>query len=170
MHKKISKHKIKIVSLSILSIIVMPNFNQADTNSQNNVIKPLEGNLDINKKADSVFSKIKIPAPVYYKGNTLRAPFDNSEMISKKVIHTNPLLNYPLAMLKFLGTMEQGNKLFGYILAPDNKMYQVKTGDLIGDQEGKIIDIDQKHIKVLERNPDDGNKKIIETLMLKDES
>lgn len=124
-----------------------------------------------NNKSDSSMN-IPFPEPSTYRGDALRPPFEDSQLFSaKSSVQLNPLLTYPLIMLRLLGTVTQDNASIAFILAPDNKMYQVKIGDLIGDHKGKIVNIRTNRVDVMEHDTENGKpgSQRIDTLKLKEE-
>jgi len=112
--------------------------------------------------------KIAVPAPVVYSAAPLRAPFGQTATgekttVMSKEAEANPLLAYSLSMLRFMGTLSHGRNMVAFILAPDNKVYEVKIGDEMGDTKGKVIHIESDRIDIKEPNG------ITTTLKLKDE-
>lgn len=94
---------------------------------------------------------IEAPTPATYQAATLRHPFEEGEVDHKKGGEAQPLVGYPLSMLRFMGTVWQNNEFFGFIQAPDNKIYTIKVGNLIGDQQGKVVNIYEDHLEVREQ-------------------
>ena len=88
-----------------------------------------------------------MPKPVVFETNSSRSPFEAAEdttvrnAANSSQIAMHPLEGFTLSALKFKGTVTQGTQTLAFILAPDNKLYQVKLGDIIGDHYGKIIHI-----------------------------
>ena len=112
------------------------------------------------------------PVPAIFHAGQLRSPFENSTLAGQgKPASNNPLQLYPITMLRFVGVIEQDKIDYGFILTPDNKVYPVKQGDLIGDHYGKVVSITQQKINVMEENASNGGSPIqrIITLQLKDE-
>lgn len=94
--------------------------------------------------------EINLPTSISYTARAYRAPFASSETKTGGKIETkNPLQNYPISMLRFVGTLMWSNQIYAYILAPDGVIYKVKEGDMIGDHYGKVmkIQVDQLNIK-----------------------
>ena len=114
------------------------------------------------------------PTPVTFATNAGRSPFEeHAEAIktattAESLLH--PLQGYALSGLKFKGTVTQGDATFAFILAPDDKLYQVKLGDIIGDHYGKIVNIYPDHLEVQEKVSDRANQTTtrIVTLQRKD--
>ena len=69
-----------------------------------------------------------------------------------------PLEAFPLENLKMVGTLEQQKAVFALIKTPDNNLYRVKTGDYMGQNFGRIINIDESAVKLKELVQDSGNE------------
>jgi type IV pilus assembly protein PilP len=114
------------------------------------------------------------PSPVTFVTNSGRSPFeehaDAIKTASSAETLMHPLQGYALSGLKFKGTVTQGAETFAFILAPDDKLYQVKLGDIIGDHYGKIVNIYPDHLEVQEKVSDRTNQTTtrIVTLQRKD--
>jgi type IV pilus assembly protein PilP len=114
------------------------------------------------------------PTPVTFETNAVRSPFEGGAETAVKVNNADmlahPLQGYALTGLKFKGTVTQGKEIFAFILAPDDKLYQVKLGDIIGDHYGKIVNIYSDRIEVQESVNDTANNTTtrIVTLQRKD--
>ncbi|HSI45763.1 MAG TPA: pilus assembly protein PilP [Methylophilus sp.] len=52
--------------------------------------------------------------------------------------HKEPLEAYPLEGLKFVGVLSKKNRIFAAIQTPDNMVYQVKPGQYMGENLGRI--------------------------------
>lgn len=69
-----------------------------------------------------------------------------------------PLEAFPLENLKMVGTLQQKKDIFALIKTPDNNLYRVKTGDFMGQNFGRIIDINESALKLKELVQDSGNE------------
>jgi type IV pilus assembly protein PilP len=69
-----------------------------------------------------------------------------------------PLEAFPLENLKMVGTLEQHKKVYALIKTPDNNLYRVKTGDFMGQNFGRITDINESALKLKELVQDSGNE------------
>jgi type IV pilus assembly protein PilP len=69
-----------------------------------------------------------------------------------------PLEAFPLENLKMVGTLEQKKAVFALIKTPDNNLYRVKSGDYIGQNFGRIVNIDEGTVKLKELIQDSGNE------------
>lgn len=74
--------------------------------------------------------------------------YSGTEANSAKNNAANPLQAYPLKDLKFAGTLTENNKISAYVMTPDNMIYLVKVGDVIGEDYGKIVKIDSDHLAI----------------------
>ncbi|MHB1948167.1 MAG: pilus assembly protein PilP [Gammaproteobacteria bacterium] len=109
------------------------------------------------------------PTPIVYTAHPERSPFNKEAPLNQAL---SPLLMYPISMLKFMGTMSTSGKNFAYVIAPDNKLYQVKIGDRIGDHGGVVSQISTDHMDITEENTEEnsnGAQRIV-TLQLKEEN
>jgi type IV pilus assembly protein PilP len=69
-----------------------------------------------------------------------------------------PLEAFPLENLKMVGTLQQQKNMFAIIKTPDNNLYRVRTGDFMGQNFGRIIDISEAALKLKELVQDSGNE------------
>ncbi len=115
--------------------------------------------------------EFKIVEPFVYKRDAnLRDPFrlvdklNTSEEKEDEIepdngIHPDPnrvkepLEAFPLSNLKMVGTITMNSKLWGLVKNDSNTIYRVKTGDYLGKNDGKITQIDNKKIDLLEILP-----------------
>ncbi len=124
--------------------------------------------------ANTPIPEITLPTPAQYQADLLRSPFEAPPESTSKAnaIKTNPLQAYPINMLRFIGTLTKGNTTYGFIITPDNLIYQVEEGDLIGERGNKVISIypDKMNIMEEQKNAIYGSKPIqrIITLQLED--
>lgn len=99
-------------------------------------------------------SEIQAPTSVTYRSKSQQADLDfiQEEMTLAK----NPLQATPLNMLKFVGTLMYDNATLAYVMTPDNKVYQVKIGDIIGDHNGRITKIESDRLEIEEQRHTEG--------------
>lgn len=119
--------------------------------------KKIHGYIDhlkktmVTAKKKEVMPELVFPTPATFKGDTMRPPFNSSDIYSNnKNMSINPLAAYPVSMLKFTGTLINNSDIYAYIMAPDNKLYQAKVGDIIGIHYGKIVNIYPDRVEVVE--------------------
>lgn len=81
-----------------------------------------------------------------------------------------PLEAFPLENLKMVGTLQQQKAMYALIKTPDNNLYRVTSGDYIGQNFGRIIDINETAVKLKELVQDSGNdwKEEERTLLLQE--
>ena len=69
-----------------------------------------------------------------------------------------PLEAFPLENLKMVGTLQQQKNFYALIKTPDNNLYRVKPGDVVGQNFGRIIDINESAVKLKELIQDSGSE------------
>jgi type IV pilus assembly protein PilP len=69
-----------------------------------------------------------------------------------------PLEAFPLENLKMVGTLQQQKTVYALIKTPDNNLYRVKAGDFMGQNFGRIIDINEAALKLKELVQDSGSE------------
>lgn len=82
----------------------------------------------------------------------------NGDAKSTNGAFVNPLQAYPATKYQFVGVLIEDDRLSAYLLAPDGLIYQVKEGDAIGDNYGKISKIDSDHLTVIEQTTEKNMK------------
>jgi type IV pilus assembly protein PilP len=61
-----------------------------------------------------------------------------------------PLEAYPLENLRMVGTLAQKGAIFALIKTPDNNLFRVHKGNYLGQDFGRITDIDEVNVKLKE--------------------
>jgi len=108
--------------------------------------------------------EIKTFETFVYESKELRNPFtpsldeslatmDDSGLQPDQNRKREPLEQYPLDSLIFVGHLEKSGVQWGLITAPDSTIYRVQTGNFIGKNYGKIISISETTIKLVEIIP-----------------
>ena len=69
-----------------------------------------------------------------------------------------PLEAFPLENLKMVGTLQQKKDFYALIKTPDNNLYRVRSGDFMGQNFGRITDINESAVKLTELIQDGGNE------------
>ena len=69
-----------------------------------------------------------------------------------------PLEAFPLENLKMVGTLQQHKNMYALIKTPDNNLHRVKPGDFMGQNFGRIIDINESAVKLKELVQDSGSE------------
>lgn len=81
-----------------------------------------------------------------------------------------PLEAYPLENLKMVGTLNQKNQFHALVKAPDSSLFRVTSGNFMGQNFGRIIDISETTIKLKELVQDSSGewKEEERTMLLQD--
>ena len=64
------------------------------------------------------------------------------------------LESYPLDGLRMMGTLEKDEEFWGIVRDPDSIIHRVQVGNYIGQNHGKITNISEDRIQLLEIIPD----------------
>ena len=67
-----------------------------------------------------------------------------------------PLEAFPLESLRMVGTLEQKKTMFALVKAPDSTLYRVRSGNYLGQNFGRIVDISESQVKLKEIVQDSG--------------
>lgn len=104
-----------------------------------------------------------------YQANNQRNPFDASIFQAKIVekirkpnsaISPDPnrtpefLENFPLDTLRMVGTMEQRGSLWALIQTPEKTIQRISSGNYLGQNNGKVLEVSDAGIKIEEIVPD----------------
>lgn len=120
------------------------------------------------------------PLPVYkpyqsfvYNAGSLRSPFEPMLRDGRGGPNSNrakePLENFPLDSLRFVGTMQEGKAVWALITAPDGSVYQVSAGNYMGQNYGQVTSITANSLTLTEMVPNgDGWRPHPVTLILHD--
>lgn len=82
-----------------------------------------------------------------------------------------PLEKFPLESLKMVGSLEQDEKSYALIKAPDSTLHRVKEGGYLGQNFGLIADISESEVnlkEIVQDSTGDWSERI-STLMLEDQ-
>ncbi|MDX1836656.1 pilus assembly protein PilP [Legionella taurinensis] len=116
-----------------------------------------------------------LPKFTYPEVDSRRSPFKPKEIKmtneDKLAPNTNrpkqPLEQYPLDSLKFVGVLKENETVWGLISKPDGEIVRVKPGDYMGQNFGKVISISNELLKLEETTQIAGKwKKQITTINL----
>jgi type IV pilus assembly protein PilP len=94
------------------------------------------------------FSGRRYPVSVGEQG-ALKAMSANSDApnISRR---RGPLEGYNLRDLAYVGNIDKGKVRFAIIKAPDNSLYRISVGEFIGMEFGKIVEITDHTLQIVE--------------------
>ena len=126
------------------------------------------------RSIDPIPKLIPLPKFLFPVGINRRNPFKPSAQERKmdpfapdQHRKKQPLEEFPLDALKFVGNIKQGRVLWALIKQPGGKIDFVKVGDYMGKNYGRIIVIKSDFIKIEETTKDSGKwDKHITTLNL----
>ena len=65
-----------------------------------------------------------------------------------------PLEAFPLDTLSMVGILEQGQNFWGLIKDPQNLVHRVQVGNYMGKSEGRVIEINESAVSLIEVIPD----------------
>ncbi|HID44970.1 MAG TPA: pilus assembly protein PilP [Chromatiaceae bacterium] len=110
--------------------------------------------------------QIKQAETYLYVGGNRRNPFvpteDGTEvMVSADTTGPRPdpnrrkeeLESFPLDALKMVGTLDQKNAVWALVQSPEGTIHRVKSGNYLGQNDGRIVSIEEEKINVLELIP-----------------
>lgn len=61
---------------------------------------------------------------------------------------------FPLDGLKMVGSLGSGKNLVALVMAPDKVTYRVRSGDYMGQSDGRVTDVHEDRIELVELVPD----------------
>ena len=110
----------------------------------------------------------ELPPPTPYKSyeyqpDGARSPFEAQEQQSAGAgSGTRPdpsrprqyLEGFPLDTMKMVGTLRLGGQLHGLVRTADGRVHRVLTGNYLGQNDGRITEIDEIEIQLIEIIPD----------------
>lgn len=65
-----------------------------------------------------------------------------------------PLEEFPMDSLRMVGTIKLANRTYALIKAPDNVIHRVSTGDHMGQNYGKVSQVTEAEVEMMEIVPD----------------
>ena len=101
-----------------------------------------------------------------YSAGDLRDPFvanvdlDKDETTKSSLLNPDstrpkqPLEVFPLDTLSMVGILEQNDQLWGLIKDPQNLVHRVQVGNYMGQNEGRVLEINESAIYLVEIVPD----------------
>lgn len=101
-----------------------------------------------------------------YVGGNRRNPFVPTEDGTEVMVNTDStgprpdpnrrkeeLDSFPLDALKMVGTLDQKNSVWALVQSPDGTIHRVKSGNYLGQNDGRIVSIEEEKINVTELIP-----------------
>lgn len=98
-----------------------------------------------------------------YAAHDLRDPFTTFQVLAAATEDDNsvsgpikdrkkqPLEQFPLDTLKFVGHLEKNGVRWGLIEAPDATVYRIQVGNYLGKNFGQILSISDSNVKIKEK-------------------
>lgn len=124
-----------------------------------------------NKIPVAEIKKLETPKVSQYQSASLRSPFASRYPAASATGKSgNNLQSYPLAALRIVGTISKDEQMLAIIQTPDNIIFEVKKGDMIGDNQGKVLSILPDKISIMELGSEKGKPTMqrVITLRMKD--
>lgn len=109
------------------------------------------------------------PQAVQYQSETKRNPFSPilSSTTESPTGKAESIHAFPLNMIRFVGTVVEGNKTWAIMMTPDDRLYQVTVDDMIGNPPSKVTKVGMDHIEVLEVTIDENQRETQRLVTLK---
>jgi type IV pilus assembly protein PilP len=158
-----SKQIKKISSLSIASLAVL--LVSGCSRETNDLYTFIENEKSSNVGSVKPIPQFKPYESFSYTAAELRDPFvsnaeidDENEIADGPTPENNrpkqPLESFPLDTLALVGLLEQAKNRWGLIKDPQNVVHRVKLGNYMGQNEGRITEITETNISLVEIIPD----------------
>ena len=94
------------------------------------------------------YNAFDLPDP--FKPRKIEPTKGGSKLAPDLTRRREPLEAYPLESLNMVGTLQQGKSTYALVRTPDRDVYQVTTGNYLGQNFGVITGIDEGGIKLKE--------------------
>jgi type IV pilus assembly protein PilP len=100
-----------------------------------------------------------LPKFQYPEQEIRRSPFKPIVLVNETQIDSKapnldrpkqPLENFPLDALKFVGTLKEGKIIWALISQPDGTISRIKTGEYMGKNFGQVLEINNETITLVE--------------------
>jgi type IV pilus assembly protein PilP len=94
------------------------------------------------------YNAFDLPDP--FKPRKIEPTKGNSKLAPDLARRREPLESYPLESLNMVGTLQQGKSTYALVRTPDKDVYQVTTGNYLGQNFGVILGISESEIRLKE--------------------
>jgi len=98
-----------------------------------------------------------LPKFIYPENESRRSPFKQFQVVKPPDMYApnlartkQPLEEFPLDALQFVGILKQGPSLWGLISQPGGLISRVKVGDYMGKNFGQVTSVKETSITVVE--------------------
>jgi type IV pilus assembly protein PilP len=108
--------------------------------------KPIEGIPEIKKYKKFTYSAANLRNPFKRQKQDV-APIGQQPDLNRP---KQPLEAFPLDSLKMVGSLTQGRRIWAIVSAPNGSVFPVGTGDYMGKHFGRIVNVTQNKIVLLE--------------------
>ena len=114
--------------------------------------KGVRGQLDplpqIKPYEPFAYNAFDLPDP--FKPRKIEPTKGTSKLAPDLTRRREPLEAYPLEALNMVGTLQQGKSTYALVRTPDKDVYQVTTGNYLGQNFGVILGINENEIRLKE--------------------
>ena len=103
------------------------------------------------------YSSVNIRDPFRPQTDPTAIPLDESEYTGPRPEATRrrePLESYPVDSLKMVGLLEQKEQTWGLVKDPEGTIHRVQPGNYAGQNHGKIVQVSESRIDIVELVPD----------------
>lgn len=94
------------------------------------------------------YNAYDLPDP--FKPRKIETAKGNSKLAPDLARRREPLESYPLEALSMVGTLERGKGVYALVRTPEKDIYQVRTGNYMGQNFGVVTGITDSEIKLKE--------------------
>jgi type IV pilus assembly protein PilP len=94
------------------------------------------------------YNAFDLPDP--FKPRKIEPTKGTSKLAPDLTRRREPLESYPLESLNMVGTLQQGKSTYALVRTPDKDVYQVTTGNYLGQNFGVILGINENEIRLKE--------------------
>tara|TARA_R110000868_G_scaffold380784_1_gene646895 strand:+ start:69742 stop:70266 length:525 start_codon:yes stop_codon:yes gene_type:complete len=139
----------RMISLTLLILLSLTSCSGGGQSDLQRYVSKLKKTAPTSLPALPTFQQI---TPYYYSLQDERTPFQVS---SQRLLQGDAPMQrnvkekieqYPLDSLKMVGSITRGTKVWALVKAPDDIVYQIKVGDYIGPDYGKVTKVTEKAI------------------------
>jgi type IV pilus assembly protein PilP len=94
------------------------------------------------------YNAFELPDP--FKPRKIEASKGNSKLAPDLARRREPLESFPIESLTMVGTLEQNKAIYALIRTPERDIYQVRSGNYLGQDFGVIVGISEADVKLRE--------------------
>lgn len=136
----------KLITGILCSVLVACSTN-ANMSDLQNEIAALKKKI---RAEGGLLDTIHFRTPSTFNDVIVNSPFPQTSDANVLLLNRPPVERYPLDALHLIGIIQTGTNAFAVIQTPDNKTYQLKSGDIIGNLRGKITSISAYEVTLIE--------------------